>query len=54
MMGDTVQLLDLQEKKVLSKRKEFFIGTTSWVNIFNYNLDKINSLELLKIHTMVE
>lgn len=33
----------LVEKKVLSKRQELFIGTNSWVNIFNYNLEKINS-----------
>jgi len=35
--------IGLAEKKVLSRRKEFFIGSTSWVNIFNYNLEKINS-----------
>ncbi|MFA5211673.1 MAG: putative glycoside hydrolase [Patescibacteria group bacterium] len=33
----------LAEKKVLSKRQELFIATNSWINIFNYDLEKIIS-----------
>lgn len=35
--------VNIAEEKVLSKRQELFIVSNSWVNIFNYNLEKIIS-----------
>jgi hypothetical protein len=35
--------VNIAEEKILSKRQELFIASNSWVNIFNYNLEKIIS-----------